>query len=720
MPARVHLEAHRTSLAEGSSIFVTSAAGELDPTEQQGFFVQDTRLLSRYRMRLGSRPWLLVSSAPVTHYSAQWFFVNPGFESPHGLIRRSSLELRVERTLRGGVHEDIDITNYGIRTATFPLVLEAACDFADLFEVRGLRMRRDRLAQRSIRQRNGRRELQWLYEREDFRRGLILRVPRSDSPPRFAEDQVTFNITIKHGERWHACVHFIPVLGSGAVDAPESCHATLVDEVEDHRQRWYRSIAGCNTLNEHVRNAFRQAVDDITVLRLTAADSSVEQAVVAAGLPWFATLFGRDSLIISLQTLPFTRHFAPAVLRALGGLQAQKVDDWRDAQPGKIPHEIRYGELAHFNEIPHTPYYGTADATPLYLIALHETYQWTGDRALVEELLPVAERALAWIDHYGDLDGDGFQEYLRRSPRGISHQGWKDSGLAVVHGDGKKVESPVALVELQGYVYDAKRRMAVLYDVLGLPEKAARLREEALQLRLRFAEHFWWPEEQTYYFGLDGRKQPIKSVVSNAGHALWSAIALPEHASAVVRRLMAPDMFSGWGVRTLSSRHPSFNPFSYQLGAVWPHDNSIVALGFRRYRFVDDAVRLAEGVLQAASFFQFYQLPELFAGLPRMARSFPVQYIDANIPQGWAAGSVFTFLQTMVGLRADATHGRILIDPLLPSWLPRFQLTRLTLGPAKFDLEFFRETPGGRPRVGINMHEGNLDVIERPWSPDEI
>jgi len=630
------------------------------------------------------------------------------------------LELHVERTLRGGVHEDIDIVNYGIRTATFPLVIEAACDFADLFEVRGLRMRRDRLAQRSIRQRNGRRELQWLYEREDFRRGLILRIPRSDSPPRFAEDQVTFNITIKHGERWHACVHLVPVVGAGSIDAPESCHATLVDELEDQRQRWYRSISGCNTLNEHVRNAFRQAVDDITVLRLTAADSSVEQAVVAAGLPWFATLFGRDSLIISLQTLPFTKHFAPAVLRALGALQARKIDDWRDAQPGKIPHEIRYGELAHFNEIPHTPYYGTADATPLYLIALHETYQWTGDRSLVEELLPVAERALEWIDHYGDLDGDGFQEYLRRSPRGISHQGWKDSGLAVVHGDGKKVESPVALVELQGYVYDAKRRMAALYDLLGFPEKAARLREEALQLRIRFAERFWWPEEQTYYFGLDGRKQPIKSVVSNAGHALWSGIALPEHASAVVSRLMAPDMFSGWGVRTLSSRHPSFNPFSYQLGAVWPHDNSIVALGFRRYRFVDDAVRLAEGMLQAASFFQSNQLPELFAGLPRAARSFPVQYIDANVPQGWAAGSVFTFLQTVVGLRADAAHNQILIDPLLPSWLPRFQLTRLTLGPAKFDLEFFRETPGGRPRVGINMHEGNLDVIERPWSPDEI
>lgn len=720
MPARVHLEAHRTTLVEGSSLFVASAAGEIDPSEEQGFFVQDTRLLSRYRMRLGDRPWLLVSSAPVTHYSAQWFFVNPGFESPHGLIRRSSLELHIERTLRGGVHEDIDITNYGTRTASFVLVIEAACDFADLFEVRGLRTRRRRGVQRKVNQRNARRELQWIYQREDFRRGLLLRIPQSDTPPSFAGDQVSFEISLKHGERWHGCIHLAPVLGKRTLDAPASCHATLVDELEDQRQRWYRSIAGCNTINEHIRNAYRQAVDDITVLRLTAADSSVEQCVVAAGLPWFATLFGRDSLIISLQTLPFTKHFAPAVLRALGALQAREVDDWRDAQPGKIPHEIRYGELAHFNEIPHTPYYGTADATLLYLIALHETYRWTGDRPLVEELLPIAERALEWIDRYGDLDGDGFQEYMRRSPRGISHQGWKDSGLAVIHANGKKVESPVALVELQGYVYDAKRRMAALYEELGLAEKAARLREEARQLRVRFSDHFWWPEEQTFFFGLDGSKQPVQSVVSNAGHALWSGIALPEHAGSVMRRLMAPDMFSGWGVRTLSGRHPSFNPFSYQLGAVWPHDNCLIGLGFKRYGFVDEALRLAEGVLQAASFFQFYQLPELFAGLPRAARSFPVQYLEANIPQGWAAGSVFTFLQMIVGLRADAARGRILVDPTLPSWLPRLQLTRLILGRTKFDLEVFRDGPGDRPRVEVNVHEGTLDVVEQPWSPDEI
>lgn len=718
MPARIRFGVPRTSLAEGSSLFVTSSEGEIDPAEEQGFFVQDTRLLSRYCLKVGRRSWLSVSSAPITHYSAQLFFVNPGFRSPHGLIRRTSLGLRVDRTLHGGVHEDLDITNYGTRTATFPLVIEAECDFADLFEVRGLRTRKRRTVQMMADKKKEGRELQWFYERETFRRGLILRIPQSDTPPRLSVGRVSFDVSIEPQERWHACVHLIPVIDGTVIHAPDPCRSTLLDELEERRQRWYRSIAGCNTLNEHVRNAYRQAVDDITVLRLTAADSSVEQCIVAAGLPWFATLFGRDSLIICLQTLPFTKQFAPAVLRALGSLQASEVDDWRDAQPGKILHEVRYGELAHFHEIPHTPYYGTADATLLYLITLHETYRWLGDRALLEELLPVAEMALAWIDRYGDLDGDGFQEYKRRSPRGIEHQGWKDSGLALVHGDGTRVEAPVALVELQGYVYDAKRRMATLYQELGREEDAARLRKEAEDLQARFVSRFWWPEEQTYFFGLDGGKQPIRSVVSNAGHALWSGIALPEHARSVMQRLMAPDMFSGWGIRTLSSRHPSFNPFSYQLGAAWPHDNSLIGLGFKRYGFIAEALRLAEGIFQAASFFQSYQLPELFAGLQRSPRAFPVQYLHANIPQGWAAGSVFAFLQMMLGLRADAPRGRVLIDPTLPPWLPHLKLSRLAVGGTRFDLEIFRE--GDRPRYDVNVHEGTLKVVELPWSADEI
>ena len=716
MPS-VQLGPPRITLAEGTSLFVTAPDGAVYAGENHGFFVQDTRLLSRYRIRLGRRRWTLISSAPITHYSAAFYFVNPGVESALGApLRRGTVALTVERTLRGGIHEDIDITNYGPRPAAFPLLVDAACDFADLFEIRRIGPMRERPVDIEVPPDAA--EIHWRYAREDFRRGFILRAVRWDTPPQPGPHGLTFHVTIPPRGRWRTCLHLIPVVGERPSDAPEACHGTVLEEVEERRARWFRSVPSCTTPHREVAETYRQAVDDLTVLSLTAADAAIEHCVVAAGLPWFATLFGRDSLIISLQSLPVTKRFAPAVLRELTALQATTRDDFRDAEPGKILHEVRYGELAHFHEIPHTPYYGTADATALYLILLHETYRWTGDRGLVEELLPAAERALRWIDGYGDLDGDGFQEYLRRSPRGIRHQGWKDSFNGVMHTDGSPVDGPVALVELQGYVYDAKRRMAALYDLVGRPDDARRLRGDAVALRTRFIERFWWPHERTYLFGLDGRKEPIGSVVSNAGHALWSGIAPPEQARAVVRRLMAPDMFSGWGVRTLSAKHPAYNPYDYQVGAVWPHDNGLIALGFRRYGCVSEMLRIVEGVFGAAGCFQSYQLPELFAGLPRRPRAFPIQYREANVPQGWAAGSVFMLLQALLGLRGDAHRRRVLIDPVLPDWLPRLELRGLTVGAARFDLTVIRDGDGTRSEA--HVHEGSLDVVTEPWLPDDL
>jgi glycogen debranching enzyme len=273
-------------------------------------------------------------------------------------------------------------------------------------------------------------------------------------------------------------------------------------------------------------------------------------------------------------------------------------------------------------------------------------------------------------------------------------------------------------VELQGYVYDAKRRMAALYDLVGRGDDAQRLRGEAAGLRARFAERFWWPQERTYLFGLDGRKTPIHSVVSNAGHALWSGIARPEHAQAVVRRLMAPDVFSGWGIRTLSARHPAYNPYDYQVGAVWPHDNGLIALGFRRYGHLAEMLQVAEGILSAAGRFPSCQLPELFAGLARRPRTCPVQYREANVPQGWAAGAVFMLLQALLGLRGDAAHRRVLIDPVLPEWLPRLELRGLGVGPARFDLAVIRD--GDETRSEVRVLEGSLDVVTEPWTPDDI
>jgi glycogen debranching enzyme len=375
----------------------------------------------------------------------------------------------------------------------------------------------------------------------------------------------------------------------------------------------------------------------------------------------------------------------------LGSLQATERDDYRDAEPGKIMHELRVGELAHFKLVPHTPYYGTADATMLYLIALHVAWRCTGDADLLERHLKTAEGCLEWIDHYGDRDGDGFQEYATRSPVGYENQGWKDSGDSVVYPDGSLVKGPKALCELQGYTYDAWMRMAEIFEVLGKADRAQALRAKAASLFRRFNDVFWDEASGFYAYTLDGEKNKVLTVASNPGHCLWSGIVPADRAGRVVRRLMEPDMWSGWGIRTLSANHPAFNPYSYQNGSVWPHDNAIIAMGFRRYGFVEEAARTARDVSRAASYFMLHQVPELYSGVQRDPMNFPVQYLGANVPQAWAAGSAFTFLQTILGLQPDAPRGRLFVDPVLPAWLPDLTVMDLQVGKRTYDLRFWRD-----------------------------
>src|SRR5262249_2249568 len=386
----------------------------------------------------------------------------------------------------------------------------------------------------------------------------------------------------------------------------------LFDEIQ---RQWMEKATRLTSANEDLYRLYRQSVEDMGALRLYRPDLGADAWVPAAGVPWFVTLFGRDSLIAAMQNMLVNPGFARGALNALAQLQAREMDDWRDAEPGKIPHEIRAGELAHFHRIPHTPYYGTADATPLYLIALHEAWRWSGDESLLRAGRDVALRCLEWIDRYGDIDGDGFQEYRTRSPKGYENMGWKDSGDAVVYPDGRQVAQPKALCELQGYVYDAWLRMAEVFDVLNDPAHGGELRRKAKDLKRRFEEGFWCEDIGFYAYCLDAEKEPVRTIASNAGHLLWSGIASPERAKRVVQRFFEPDLWSGWGIRTLSSRNPAYNPFSYQRGAVWPHDNGIIALGFKRYGFSAEAGRIARDISEAASHFVSYRLPELYAGI---------------------------------------------------------------------------------------------------------
>ena len=470
---------------------------------------------------------------------------------------------------------------------------------------------------------------------------------------------------------------------------------------------------------------YRQAVEEMGALRIYDLDLSDEAWVPAAGVPWFVTLFGRDSLIVSLQNMSVAPGFARGALERLAQYQAPQRDDWRDAQPGKILHEIRFGELAHFHIIPFTPYYGTADATILYLLVLSETYRWTGDVQLLKTYRRVAEACLNWIDHYGDLDGDGFQEYKTFSSKGYRNMGWKDAFDSVVYADGRQVEQPKALCELQGYVYDAKIRMAEIFEVLGDSARAQALQQQAAALKHKFNSTFWMEDEGCFAYGLDPDKRQITSIASNAGQCLWSGIADQEKAERTAKRLLQEDMWSGWGIRTISSKNPAYNPFSYHLGSIWPHDNGIIAAGFKRYGLANEANFVIRGVFDAARRFEAYRLPEIFAGLKRQGKTadFPALYPGgANIPQAWASGSIFQMLQTIFGLRADVPHKRLYVNPTLPEWLPDIELRHLRIGHCLLDLHFWRERDQSRWVVTDTSmdpgatHEDAIQVMDEPGS----
>ena len=438
---------------------------------------------------------------------------------------------------------------------------------------------------------------------------------------------------------------------------------------------------------------YRQAIEDMGALRIYDMDVSDEAWVPAAGVPWFVTLFGRDSLTVSYQNMAVAAGFARGALKRLAEYQATERDDWREAQPGKIMHEIRFGELAHFHKAPFTPFYGTADATILYLIVLSETYRWTGDINLLKEYRDVAEKCLDWIDHYGDLDGDGFQEYKSFSPYHYNNVGWKDATDAVVYADGTAVQQPKGLCELQGYVYDAKTRMAEVFDVLGEQARAEALRQQAKVLKRAFNQRFWMEDEGCFAFGLDPDKKQITSISSNAGQCLWSGIADQDKAERTVKRLLQEDMWSGWGIRTLSSNNAAYDPFAYQRGSVWPQDNGIIADGFKRYGMADEANQVIRAIFDATERFDAYRPPEVFAGVQREGEiDFPILYPGgANIPQAWATGSIFHMLRTILGLRADAPHQRLFVNPTLPEWLPDITLEHLRVGPCTITLHFWRE-----------------------------
>jgi glycogen debranching enzyme len=595
-----------------------------------------------------------------------------------------------------------------MKPVIFQLEIALRCDFADIFEVKsGHIVRRGRITTEWS---ASHQRLRTTYRNADFARAVTISPMQSSAQAVYANGRLSFEVAVVPGESWHCCLRYKLTDGDRQVESPSDCvghshksrHAeTLAD--------WLENVVKIRTSNEEFYRLFRQALEDMAALRLPMAGTGHMIFLPAAGLPWFLAPFGRDSLIVSLQNTLVYPDFACGTLEVLGLLQAKHEDDYRDAEPGKILHEIRYGELAHFKLIPHTPYYGTADATPLYLIALHAAWRAIGDRALLERHLETAEGCLTWIDKYGDRDGDGFQEYQTRSSVGYENMGWKDSGDCIVYPDGSLVKGPKALCELQGYVYNAWIRMAEVFDALGKPDRAQALRAKAAALFRRFNEAFWDEELGFYAYALDGEKRKVLTVASNAGHCLWSGIVPPERARRVVERMTAPDMWTGWGIRTLSANNPAFNPYNYQTGSVWPHDNAIIAMGFKYYGFSAEAARIAHDISVAAEYFRLNQLPELYTAFEREETNFPVQYIGANVPQAWAAGSAFMLTQALLGFLPDAPRNKLYVDPSLPRWLPDLTVQDLRIGKHKLDIRFWREGEG----TAFEVMRGDPKLVER-------
>ncbi|NNN19984.1 MAG: amylo-alpha-1,6-glucosidase [Acidimicrobiaceae bacterium] len=698
MKARINVGPVNQVTHLDDEILISEPNGRISSNRQQGYFIADTRLISGYRLRIARNPPLLLNSSAVAENSGRFEFTNERFIDDVGIeVPESSLHLELDRVLGRGVHEDYELTNFSDRSVTLILEISIESDFADLFDVKENRLLRRGLinsswdADKSI--------LLNVFTHDGFVRAVQFEATTSGDPPVYANGGLSFPIILAPRETWTTCLLWRPIISGESLPTIETCHDLLSASNESNMaEPWIADSTKFTTSNAAVNDAVRQALDDLIGLRmrLQIPDTvpikvseilTEDMWLPAAGVPWFVSVFGRDALITSLQALHVSYKFAEGSLRALSVLQATDTDDSRDMQPGKIQHELRRGELAELGLIPHTPYYGTHDATPLFVLTVASTWDWHANLEEIDMLRPHVEAALAWVDRDGDADGDGIQEYAPRSPSGYFNQGWKDNGQAILHGDGSLPKLPIATCENQGLVVAAKRGWAhVLEQAYGETLAAQKLYDQADHLADLIEKRFFWEEQNTYYLGLDGDKRPIESVTSNAGQLLYYGAIHKERADLLAKRLFEQDMWSGWGIRTLSTEHPSYNPFSYQLGSVWPHDNVLIAAGFRRYGFDEEAQRIAKAMFDASECFVYHRLPELFSGLIRDPGSFPVQYLGANVPQAWAAGSVVQMISMLLGLEANAHEGILKVSPALPPWLPSVTLSGLSLGENRLDL----------------------------------
>ncbi|RKN27111.1 amylo-alpha-1,6-glucosidase [Micromonospora musae] len=653
-------------ILDGNTFVVSEDTGDIEatPSEPTGLFSLDTRFLSKWVLTVNGERLNALSFDDLQYYEARFFLV-PGMATHYIDAKLSIIR---ERAVGGSFREQIIILNHDEKPVDLEVRIDAGSDFADLFQVK------DEIL-------NKKGELYSEVEsdclRLGYRRGNFVRQTAivSSAPARYDRDGLAYTVHLEPNEQWETRIDVsTTAVGPGGRDLRlgVSTHGAERLALQHDLEKWIKNAPKLNSQHEALSSTYRRSLVDLAALRFSPL-SLGGATLPAAGLPWFMTMFGRDSILTCLQTLPFTPALSKTTLRILASLQGSRFDDFREEDPGRILHEMRYGETAAFEEQPHSPYYGSVDATPLFVILLDEYERWTGDAALVKELEQESRAALRWIDDYADLVGTGYIWYERRNTdTGLENQCWKDSWDSISYSDGKLPPFPRATCEVQGYAYDAKVRGARLArEFWDDPAYAEQLEREAAQLKERFNRDFWVADGEYFALALDPDGRQCDVLSSNIGHLLWSGIVSHERAEKIAQHLVGPRLFSGWGVRTLAEGEIRYNPIGYHNGTIWPFDNSFIAWGLRRYGFAEEAAIIASGILDAATYFSG-RLPEAFGGYHRELTKFPVEYPTACSPQAWSTGTPLLLLRTMLGL--EPHEGHLSVDPRLPVGMGRIEV----------------------------------------------
>jgi glycogen debranching enzyme len=643
------------SILDGSTFLVSSTNGDVNaaPDQPNGLFFKDTRHLSRWELTVNGAKLDALSTDTLEYYHAQFFCVRP----TGTIYKNPTLSVLKSRFVGNGFVEDVTVINHASEPEEIDLLIQVDSDFADLFEVKDALKKKGEYY-RHIRDGH----LVLGYKRDQFSRETI--ISASVAPTEINDDSIRFRINVPAKQEWHLKLSVTPV--TGEIAAPPKFDTGAGDVLRRNLAQWLEKAPTMTAYPDALRQAYNRNLVDLAALRFH-PEILPGECIPAAGLPWFMALFGRDSIITSYQLLPFIPELSATTLRVLAAKQGKVMDDFREEEPGRILHELRFGELTHFKERPQSPYFGASDATPLFLVLMDEYERWSGDTELIQQLKPNALAALEWIDHYGDSDGDGYIEYQKKTNLGLDNQCWKDSWNSILFADGSVAPTPRATCEIQGYAYDAKVRCARLARAIWKDEPLAkRLEKEAAEFKRRFNKDFWIPERGFYALALDGSKRKVDSLTSNIGHLLWSGIVDNDKAPKIVEHLMGPKMFSGWGIRTMAMGEGGYSPIEYHNGTVWPHDNSIIAAGLARYGYRQEAAKVISAIFEASATFN-YRLPEVFAGYRRERTGYPVKYPTASSPQAWASGAPLLCFRVLLGLEPE---GEVLkSDPVLPSWI---------------------------------------------------